>query len=116
MHRCTGPTGQKSITLGKIRSLATRTNCRVSSETPSFLAALMGTTGTPKALDIFWISTEPPLPVSSSIILRATTVGMRSSSSCKVRYKFRSMLVASTMLMIPSGLPPSTKSRVTISS
>ena len=46
----------------------------------------------------------------------ATTMGMPISSSCMVRYRFRSMLVASTMLMMALGLSCSTKFRDTISS
>ena len=58
----------------------------------------------------------PPLPRTSSIMFRATTMGTFSSMSCMVRYRFRSMLVASTILMMPSGCSLMMKSRVTISS
>ena len=43
-------------------------------------------------------------------------MGIPSSSSCMVRYRFLSMLVASTILMIPLGLVWITNSLVTISS
>ena len=58
----------------------------------------------------------PPPAVTSSIMFRASTMGIRISISWRVRYRFRSMLVASTMLMRPSGLWFRMKSRVTISS
>ena len=116
MHRCTGPSGQKSSTLGSTRFWAVESRMSTSSEMPWFLAALMGTTGTPRALLSFFTSMLPPLPVSSSIMFRAITVGTCNASSCKVKYRFRSILVASTMLMMASGLEPKIKSRVTISS
>ena len=43
----------------------------------------------------------PPLPRTSSIIFSASTMGVSSSISCIVKYRLRSMLVASTMLMMP---------------
>ena len=46
----------------------------------------------------------------------ATTMGMPISRSCMVRYRFRSILVASTMLMMALGLSCKTKFRDTISS
>ena len=67
------------------------------------LIALMGITGTPRPCDNLFISTLPPLPVSSSIILSAITVGIRISKSCKDKYRLRSMLVASTILIMASG-------------
>ena len=56
-------------------------------------------------------STVLPLARISSIMFSAITMGMPSSISCMVRYKLRSMLVASTMLMMPSGLPSIKKNR-----
>ena len=76
----------------------------------------MGITGTPRASSISLTRTEPPFSQSSSIIFKATTMGIPSSSSCMVRYRFLSMLVASTILMIPLGLVWITNSLVTISS
>ena len=45
----------------------------------------MGTTGTPSSSSMAFTSTEPPLPVSSSIMFSATTVGTSISSTCMVR-------------------------------
>ena len=89
---------------------------RISSSTPWFFTAEMGTTGMPRAWDMPLTSMVPPLADTSSIIFRASTMGMCISMSCSVRYRFRSMLVASTMLMRPSGFWCRMKSRVTISS
>ena len=82
----------------------------------AILAAEIGTTGTPSMASMAFTSTMPPLPVISSIILSATTIGISISSSCMVRYRFRSILVASTILIIPFGPAPSTKSLDTSSS
>ena len=92
------------------------TACRTSSSTPWFFAAEIGTTGTPSMLSIALTSTVPPLPVSSSIMFSATTIGTFISKSCIVRYRLRSMFVASTMLMMALGFPSSTKLRETSSS
>ena len=46
---------------------------------------------------------EPPLPRTSSIMFSASTIGTSSSISCMVRYRLRSIFVASTMLMMPVG-------------
>ena len=43
-------------------------------------------------------------------------MGVSSSISCIVKYRLRSMLVASTMLMMPVGFSPMMNCRVTISS
>ena len=40
---------------------------------------------------------------SMNIMFRASTMGVSSSISCIVKYRLRSMLVASTMLMMPVG-------------
>ena len=65
---------------------------------------------------IWLIRMVPPLPRTSSIMFRASTMGVSSSMSCIVRYRLRSMLVASTMLMMPVGFSPMMNWRVTISS
>ena len=78
--------------------------------------AEIGMTGTPSKASISFISIEPLLPVSSSIILSATTIGMSVSRSCIVRYRLRSIFVASTILMIACGFSLRTKLRDTISS
>ena len=87
-----------------------------SSATPSFFAAEMGTTGTPSMASMRLTSMDPPLPRSSSIMFRATTMGTSISRSCMVRYRFRWRLVASTMLMMARGFSSRTKFRETSSS
>ena len=72
--------------------------------------------GTPSMASMVFTSIEPRLPTSSSIIFSAMTMGIPISSSCMDRYRLRSMLVASTMLMMAVGLSCSTKLRETISS
>ncbi len=83
---------------------------------PSFFTAEMGTTGMPSAASSSLMWMDPPLADSSSIMFRASTIGMLSSMSCRVRYRLRSMFVASTMLMIAVGFSLMRKSRVTTSS
>ena len=70
----------------------------------------------PSMASILLMRTVPPLPRISSIMLSASTIGTSSSISCMVKYKLRSMLVASTMLMMPSGFSPMINCLVTISS
>ena len=60
--------------------------------------------------------TEPPLPRSSSIMFSASTMGTFSSMSCIVRYRPRSMLVASRILMMPEGFSSRMNDRETTSS
>ena len=76
----------------------------------------MATTGTPSICSIRLMSMEPPFPLTSSIMFSATTMGMFISRSCIVRYRFLSMFVASTMLMMARGFSFRTKFRETISS
>ena len=83
---------------------------------PSPFEAEIGTTGMPSSDSILLMSTDPPLPRISSIMLRASTMGTLSSISCIVRYRPRSMLVASRMLMTPFGFSSRMNSRETISS
>ena len=73
-------------------------------------------TGMPSSFSISLTSTEPPLSRTSSIMFRASTIGTSSSISCIVRYRFRSIFVASTILIMPFGCSFNTKFRVTISS
>ena len=111
MHRCTAPTGscssalagQKSTRPGTSRYLATWSAWSINSSMPSFFAAEIGTTGMPRISSNSLTRMEPPFARTSSIILRASTTGIPNSMICMVRYRFRSMLVASTILMIPSG-------------
>ncbi len=110
------PSGQKSCSKGVSQYFAMWSAWVMSSPIPWFFAAEIGTTGTPRMCSIRLISTEPPLPVSSSIMLRATTTGRPVSRSCIVRYRLRSIFVESTILIMASGLLSSTKSRETISS
>ena len=49
-------------------------------------------------------------------MLSASTIGISSSINCNVRYRFLSMFVASTMLIIPLGRSFRKNSRLTISS
>ena len=44
-----------------------------------------------------------PLPSATSIMFRASTTGMPSSSTCVARYRLRSRMEASTMTMTASG-------------
>ena len=92
----------------------TAASSRVSSPSPS--AALTGTTGMPSACASPAVSTAPPPVRSASITFSASTTGTPSSSSCSVRYRLRAGHVASAMLMIASGSPPSRYARVTRSS
>ena len=85
-QRCTGESApQKSVTWGSVPARTVCTAWSMSSLTPSSLAAEMGTTGMPRALLIFRTSMEPPLALTSSIMFRARTMGVRSSRSCNVR-------------------------------
>ena len=70
----------------------------------------------PSMASILLMRTVPPLPRISSIMFSASTIGVSSSMSCMVRYRFLSMLVASTILMMPVGFSPMMNCRVTISS
>ncbi len=85
IQRWTGPSGQKSSTFGATLFFAVSTAWRISSETPSFLAAEIGTTGMPRRFERAGTSIVPPPLRTSSIMLRASTVGIRSSSSWRVR-------------------------------
>ena len=117
MQRWTGElSAQKSVTLGRAFFRAVAMAWATSSDTPSPLEAVMGTTGIPRAVLSLCTSTVPPLAYTSSIMFSASTMGTFSSRSWSVRYRLRSILVASTMLMIPSGFRFRIKSRETISS
>ena len=76
----------------------------------------MATTGTPRRCSMRLMSMLPPLAATSSIMFRATTMGTSISRSCMVRYRFRSIFVASRILMIALGFSRMTKFRETISS
>ena len=119
-QRCTAPpcspASQKSCRPGLSWYFATCTAWSTSSAMPSFLAAEIGTTGMPSIASISLTRIEPPFSRTSSIMLSASTIGTSSSMSCIVRYRLRSMFVASTMLMIPFGCSSRTKRRVTSSS
>ena len=67
------------------------------------LAADIGITGMPSISSILLTKTEPLFSLTSSIILSAKTIGTSSSISCIVKYRFLSILVASTILMIALG-------------
>jgi len=70
---------------------------------PVLLSALIGRTGQSSSLLSFPRSIRSPFFVTRSIMFKAMTVGMCSSRSCVVRYRFRSILVPSIMLMMASG-------------
>ena len=120
IQRCTAPpkslSSQKSCLPGRSWYFAMWSAWRTSSSTPSFFAAEIGTTGTPSIASMPLTSTEPEFPVISSIIFNAMTIGISISKSCMVRYRFRSMFVASMILIIAFGLSSSTKFLETISS
>ena len=73
-------------------------------------------TGTPNSSSIRLTSMVPPLDATSSIMFSAITVGIPISSICMVRYRLRSIFMASTMLMMAFGFSFSTKLRDTSSS
>ena len=81
-----------------------------------FLAADMGTTWTPSALDRPSASILSPRRSISSIMFRAMTMGLPVSMSCSERNRFLSRFVASTMLITASGLSWMMKFLDTISS
>lgn len=58
----------------------------ISASTPSPEAAQIGMTGTPSCCESLSVSMLPPLPVNSSIMLSASTVGTRSVNnwSCQI--------------------------------
>ena len=84
MQRCTAPE-QKSSRAGSCRAAAVAAAAWMSSSTPSFLTAEIGTTGTPSSSESFLILIVPPFERNSSIMLSATTIGMCSSMSWSVR-------------------------------
>ena len=124
IQRCTAPTGslspllsgQKSILPGGSWYLATCMAWLTSSSIPSFFAAEIGTTGIPSICSSSFTRIVPPFARTSSIIFSASTIGIPSSMSCIVRHRFRSKFDASTILIMPLGLPSIRNSRVTISS
>ena len=73
-------------------------------KTPSPFRAEISTTSQPSFSLSFTVSILSPLFATISIILTAITTGIPSSNSCVDRYRFLSMLVPSTILMIASGL------------
>ena len=66
--------------------------------------AEIGTTSQPSFFPSLSICTLSPLLSTISIILTAMTTGIPSSMICVERYRFLSILVPSTILMIASGL------------
>lgn len=83
---------------------------------PLVLAAEIGITGICRISSISLIRMEPPFFSTSSITLRASTMGTSSSMSCMVRYRFRSRFVASTILIMALGFSSRINFRDTISS
>ena len=92
------------MTLRTSVSLATSSRAPSISSIPVPLSADTGMTGHPSSLESFSTSTESPSFSSASIMFRPMTMGTFSSSNWSVRYRFLSMLVASTMFRIASGL------------
>ncbi len=85
IQRCTAPFSQKSFTFGVCFFSASFTMAAIKSSIPSSFAALIGITGTPNCADIFFTSIEPPFSRTSSIIFKASAIGMPISKSCKVK-------------------------------
>ncbi len=73
------------------------------SSEPVPLSAEVSTTSQPSASPSFRMSITSPFLRTTSIMLMAMTVGIPSSMSCVVRYRFRSILVPSTMSIMASG-------------
>ena len=88
IHLWTAPSwsllSQKSWRSGRSWYFATWSAWRITSSTPSFFAAEIGITGTPSSASIF-TSIDPWFPITSSIIFKATTIGISISRSCIVR-------------------------------
>ena len=66
-------------------------------------SAEISTTGRPIRFSSSCSSISSPLFSSTSVIFSATTIGISTSKSCVVKYKFLSKFVASTILIIQSG-------------
>ena len=71
---------------------------------PVPLRADISTTSQPSFSESFAMLSSIPFLAKRSIILTAIITGIPSSIICVERYKFLSMLVPSTILMIASGL------------
>ena len=90
MQRRTAPSGSCSCALAGQKSMrpgasSKRATCRawsISSSTPSFFAAEMGTTGMPSSASSSFTRTVPPFASTSSIMLSASTMGIPSSMIC----------------------------------
>ena len=89
IQRCTAPLwsslSQKSCRNGFSWYFAIWSACFTTSSTPSFFAAEIGTTGTPSNDSISLTLIDPWFPTTSSIIFKATTIGMSISNNCIVR-------------------------------
>ncbi len=119
-HLCTAPSWsswlQKSFLPGFSWYCAICKAWLTNSPIPSFFAAEIGITGMPKISSISLMRIDPPFPRTSSIIFSANTIGTSNSINCMVKYKFRSIFVASTILIIPVGFSSKINLRETISS
>ena len=83
---------------------------------PVFLSADVSTTGQPRTIDSLFVSIFSPRFSMRSAILSAMTTGMPVSMTWVVRYRLRSMFVASTRSMMTSGLSSIRYLRLTTSS
>ena len=70
---------------------------------PSAVVEVVSTTAQPSLSDSSFVLMTVSFFRLRSLLLRATTTGMPSSSSCVVKNRLRLKLVASTMLMMTSG-------------
>ena len=88
----------------------------ITSFRPVFFSAEVSMIGQPSFLDSAFTSMLMPFFFRRSHIFKAITTGIPVSISCVVRYRLRSMLVASTKSTMTSGFSFKIKSRVTTSS
>ena len=83
--------------------LASFTAFSTTSFRPVLLRAEVSTISQPRAAPSFLASIRSPVFFNRSLMFRAITTGIPTSSTWVVRYRFLSMLVASTRLMMASG-------------
>ena len=101
---------------GSCAFFAAPTASSTTSLRPVFLRADVSTIGQPSFFDNASTSILMSFFLIRSAILRASTTGIPVSRSCVVRYRFLSILVASTRSIITSGFSFKIKSLETTSS